>query len=340
MALKRTSRLIRLLITLQSESQNSFKGLLETLKVSRRTLYRDLQALQEAGIPCYFDRPGQCYRVDNGFYMPPPNLTAKEAFGLLLLVHKARKVLEVPFSDTVLRGILKIENNLPPATREYCKQRLNNISIHGTCAQSKGSIDEQFESLQHAIRKRQILKLTHSSKPEQPVVTCHFSPLHLLYTDSWYVMGKMNFSRQIQSIKLRDIKEIEQTGKCFLNEEEFDLSDHLGRAWAVVTEGKLYTVKLRFAPEIAHDVTSRQWHDTQNVTMEEDGSVLLEFRVDGLNEITWWVVSFADKVEVLAPEALRERIHEIAANMVKRNKIVERRKTTQPNKALQDIVSI
>lgn len=320
MGVKRTSRLLRLLLALQSERQSSIDELVGTLDISRRTLFRDLRALQEAGIPCYFDRPRQYYRVNNSFYMPPANLTAKEAFSLLLLVYKARAMPDLPFSDEALRAVLKIESNLPRKVREYCRQRLKNVSVHGARPKREGSIGEKFEFLQQAIAQRQILEVTYNSKSDPPVNTCQFSPFHLVYTNSWYVMGKVDPGRRIQSIKLSDIQQMEPTRKCFITEGRFDPADHLGRAWATTPEGRLYHVKLRFAPEMAPEVTTIQWHSTQYTTIEKDGSAVLEFRVDGLSEIRWWIVGFGDKVEVLAPEILRQKIHEIAANMARRNK--------------------
>ncbi len=85
-------------------------------------------------------------------------------------------------------------------------------------------------------------------------------------------------------------------------------------------EGRLYHVKLKFLPEVACSVSEVQWHSTQTVTFEDDGSAIVEFRVDGLNEITWWILSYGDQVQVLAPKILRQKIIEIAQNMVKQNK--------------------
>jgi predicted DNA-binding transcriptional regulator YafY len=272
--------------------------------------------------------------------MPPPNLTAKEALGLFFLVHKGRKILEMPFNKAALEGALKIESLLPRAVREYCERVLKNVSVRGTCIKTKKNIDKIFDFLQGSIHQKQVLKLTYNSKSEPSVIICDFCPLHLLYTDSWQVMGKVNFSKQIQSVKLKDIKKMARTGRYFFEEEKFDPFEHLGRAWITVSEGRLYNIKLRFAPEIADDVISKQWHSTQYVKVNEDGSAIVEFRVDGLSEITWWVASFADKVEVLAPQVLRERIHEIAANMASRNKIVERMEKALPDKRPQGIVSL
>jgi len=55
------------------------------------------------------------------------------------------------------------------------------------------------------------------------------------------------------------------------------------------------------------------------VTHNKDGSALVEFRVDGLSEITWWVLGYGDQVRVLSPKNLRKRILEIAENVVKIN---------------------
>ncbi len=59
-----------------------------------------------------------------------------------------------------------------------------------------------------------------------------------------------------------------------------------------------------------------QWHSTQTVTFKADGSAIIEFRVDGLSEITMWILSYGDKVQVFAPKVLRKRIANIAHNII------------------------
>ncbi len=61
------------------------------------------------------------------------------------------------------------------------------------------------------------------------------------------------------------------------------------------------------------------WHGTQKTTFNEDGSLTAEFRVDGLGEISWWILGYGDQVEVLRPAVLRKRIAKIALRMVELN---------------------
>ena len=45
----------------------------------------------------------------------------------------------------------------------------------------------------------------------------------------------------------------------------------------------------------------------------------MEFRVDGLGEISWWIFGYGDQVEVLSPNELRKRIARAARNILKLN---------------------
>ena len=87
----------------------------------------------------------------------------------------------------------------------------------------------------------------------------------------------------------------------------------------MIPEGKIYNIKLRFLPMVANNVAEVQWHSTQKVTHNSDGSATIEFRVDGLREIAWWILGYGDQVQVLAPKALRNNVLETAKNMIKLN---------------------
>jgi proteasome accessory factor B len=73
---------------------------------------------------------------------------------------------------------------------------------------------------------------------------------------------------------------------------------------------------------VAENVAEVRWHNTQKVTRNGDGSVIVEFRVDGLGEITWWILGYGDQVQVLHPKRLRQKIIETAKNVAKLNRQV------------------
>jgi len=247
-------------------------------------------------------------------------LSEQEALGLLLLAYRARNHINIPFSDAALRAAVKIESSLPEGMKTYCNRVLQHISVK-KCPQARTSLlDRTFSNLQNAILKKNILCIHYYLPFKQTNVLINLSPYHLVYNNyEWYVVGESSLQKGICALKLNHIKEITILNKRFIDERRFDVNDYLGRAWAMNREGRLYNVKLRFGPKIAHSVAEVQWHSTQTATFDENGAVIIEFRVDGLKEITWWILSYGDKVQVLGPKALQEKIAEIAENMLRNN---------------------
>ena len=90
--------------------------------------------------------------------------------------------------------------------------------------------------------------------------------------------------------------------------DDFDLRRYFGNAWAVYRGEKSYDIEIWFSAEAAKIVTETQWHDTQKVVKQKDGSVILQFRIDGLEEITNWVLFWTGKAKVLQPTELRDRV--------------------------------
>lgn len=314
------SRIFRILTTLQSGQCYTTNDLADMLGISRRTVFRHLNVLKEANIPCHYDRKKRSYSVDLKVFLPPLTLETREALSLLLLALKLRSHISLPFKDSALQAAIKIENNLSSETRQYCNAALRYISVKPAPQARMDLLDNTFAQLLKAILKKRVVNIHYHLPYEHKGIVTDLSPYHLRYDDhTWWVIGKSTFHKRVCTLKLGQIKELNTLDKLFIEKEEFDISDYLGRVWSMTREGRLYNVKLKFLPEVAHSVAGVQWHSTQAVTFEDDGSAILEFRVDGLNDITWWVLGYGDKVQVLAPIVLRKRIAEIAHNMLKNN---------------------
>jgi predicted DNA-binding transcriptional regulator YafY len=316
----RVGRMIQILTALQSGKNNRVDDLAQMCTLSKRTIFRDLKELKEIGIPYRYNTKTGTYSTDPGFFLTPINLNHKEAIGLLLLVLMARSHIQIPFKKETLIGAMKLENNLPGEIRQYCNALLGNICIQGRPEVKIESFDKIFEQMGDAILKKQVVHMSYYLPYEKRVIAIELNPYHLIYDDyTWYVLGKSSFHRGVRAFRLNQIKELSKLDKGFVEDEKFDINEYLGRAWSMIPEGRLYHVKLRFLPEVAHNVAEVKWHHTQKVTFEEDGSAVVEFRVNGLNEITWWILGYGDKVQVLAPSALRQRILQIAQEMVRTN---------------------
>ena len=73
--MNRTDRLLAILIELQRR-QTVTKSLAEKFETSIRTIYRDMDALSECGVPL-FAMPGHGYSLMDGYFLPPFSLRLK-----------------------------------------------------------------------------------------------------------------------------------------------------------------------------------------------------------------------------------------------------------------------
>jgi proteasome accessory factor B len=181
-------------------------------------------------------------------------------------------------------------------------------------------LDNIFQVLQSALAQKRKVRILYDSLFDGRVIDCDLSPYHIFYNQrAWYIIGHSSSHKAVRTFKLNRIQRAQILDVEFTDGEDFDLADYIGCAWSMMPEGKISNVRLRFAPKVANNVSEVQWHKSQKIRRNSDGSATIEFCVDGLGEITWWILGYGDQVEVLAPDKLRKRVKEIALKMAEIN---------------------
>lgn len=98
--------------------------------------------------------------------------------------------------------------------------------------------------------------------------------------------------------------------QSFAFEAGFSLESYAARAFGIhQTEGQYGEVVWRFLPEVAARAAEFRFHPYQQFDWQPDGSLIVRFRAAGWLEMAWFLYQWGDKVEVLAPEGLREYVH-------------------------------
>ncbi|MFW6133362.1 MAG: helix-turn-helix transcriptional regulator [Planctomycetota bacterium] len=320
MSISRVYRILRLITILQSRSDCNVDDLAEELGVSRRTVFRDLNMLEMAHIPYYYDPDTSGYRISRHFFLPPVNLTVTEALAMMLLAGRMRSTTHLPLLSEASRAALKLENALPGAIRRDMGTVMDKVSLAAAATSRHEGIDEVFETLTEAITDRRVCRLVYISFHERKQIATDIRPLRLTFRQrAWYVLAHSAVHGQVRTFKLGRIRKLTPTDETFDEPDEVDEQAYFGRAWNMIPEGRCYDVHLHFDPIIAGNVAEVQWHETQRVEWNDDGSAEFRATVDGLGEITWWVLGYGDKVEVVSPEALRRRVAERASRAAARN---------------------
>ena len=318
MKITRLQRVLKLLTLLQSNRNYRPSQLAQELGVTRRTIFRDLQMLYKAGIPCYYDDDKGGYNIDDDIFLQPLNLKLSEALSLLLVTQYSGNDGGFPLQREAREAALKIESVLPSHIQQHCGSLLSTTSARFASKARHHGLDGAMKALQQAIHQNRKVKITYLSFHDAKQVAIILSPYHLHFAKrAWYVIGESSFHKEIRTFKLGRIKNLQVLDKKYVLEKPFHMEDYLGDAWSIIPEGKIYQVKLHFSALVAANVAEVLWHRKQKLTWHHDQTLTFEVQVDGLGEIMWWILGYGAQVEVLTPAILRRRVTQTAQNMTK-----------------------
>lgn len=318
----RIARLLRLLEVLQSEDASNVDDLARECGVSRRTVFRDLNALRGAGVPIQFDEPTGSYTLASAAVLPTTNLTISEALALLVVCRRlGRRETGLPFQHPAYRAALKVVSGMPEAVREYVEDVENAIAIELDPLNPLPDSIETYERLVEAIRLGRRVQVVYGSltRSEGEIETS-IAPYRLVFRRrSWYVVGHSDRHDEVRTFNIGRIKEIEPTADAYEVPSDFSLKRHFGNAWGMIRRPEeTYAVHVRFQPLVAHNVAEVRWHHTQQVHWNDDGSLDFRATVEGIDEIRWWILGYGEQAEVLAPTVLRDEIRRQAEAMLER----------------------
>ena len=307
--MQRLRRLLRLLELLQSGQYYDVAKLAAECGVSRRTIFRDLALLQKSGVQVRFDGTRQGYTVPGRTFLPPADLAVDETLSLLNLCAQLGGEQGIPFRQSARSAALKLASNLPASLRDGIEELAQSVVILQDARNPLTAARDDYEMMLEAFQQRRRVQLLYDSLFEGRHIATVLSPYSILFKRrSWYVIGRSSMHRAIRTFNVGRILHAELLEKTYHIPRWFRLESQLRNAWWLIRGERSHRVVVRFSKLVARNVAEVQWHRTQHVFWNEDGSLLFRARVDGLNEIVWWVLGYGDEAEVLAPEVLRQDI--------------------------------
>lgn len=116
-------------------------------------------------------------------------------------------------------------------------------------------------------------------------------------------------SEEIRNFRIDLIHHAETLNESFTFREGFVLDDYAAQAFGVWQDPAQFgEVVWRFVPEAAERAAGFRFHPNQRLERQEDGSLLVRFHAAGWLEMAWHLYQWGNRVEVLAPEGLRQMV--------------------------------
>nr|WP_308066771.1 YafY family protein [Microtetraspora sp. AC03309] len=314
----RASRLLSLLLLLQTRGRMTAPELSAELEVSVRTVYRDVEALSAAGVPVYADRgPAGGYRLLDGYRTKLNGLSREEASSLFL-AGLPGPAAELGLAEVAATAELKLLAALPPEPRSHAARMRERFHLDVPGWYRAGDDVPFLAEVSGAVWDQRVLRLRYRRWGPQDVErTVHPYGL-VLKGGSWYLAAACGES--VRTYRVSRIIDVEVLDERFDRQEDFDLVA-FWREFSAEFAARMYTADavVRLAPD-AVGLFRYTFGDVAEDALREgvpgdDGWTRLTLPIESLRHARWQLLRLGALVEVLEPSELRDMMAEAAADL-------------------------
>jgi len=285
-------------------------ALVDELECTRRTVYRDLDALQLAGFPVISEkRDGRVhYRLVESFGIGDVPFTPDEILALAFGEDLLRTLEGTVFHDSIHSALAKIRSGLGPELAEYLATLGQAFRVLPGPHKNYARFRDTIRALNDAVLARRTVRMRYRTGRTGKTTTRDLDPYRVWYRlGGLYVVGQDHLSGEIRTFAVDRIGALEASERRFRVREGFDFDAYIGGSFGVVAEPAV-RVRLRFEGGARSYVEERTWHPSQELVRLPDGRLELAMQVGGGSELRSWILSFGPEAEVLEPASLRAEV--------------------------------
>lgn len=222
--MNRIDRLFGILTLLQSRKYITAEKIADRFNMSIRTVYRDIKALGEQGIPVSFEQH-KGYFLVQGYFLPPVSFNMDEANALLLVESLVSGFGDNSIKNHYATALTKVKAVLKSSQKE----KLENLNQH-IKLQVPQRLNYNFEYLsliQHAISEKNIIELNYKNNKEE-LSKREVEPIGLIfYAFSWHLIAWCHFRNQYRDFNLTRIICLKNLETPFKKTVHMPLSDYM-----------------------------------------------------------------------------------------------------------------
>lgn len=308
--MNRIDRLSAILIMLQSSPSVRMKQITNRFDITPRTVYRDIKALEEAGVPIAGDsRTG--FSLVEGFKLPPLMFTEKEAFAFLA----AEKLVD-RFSDAGLKegyksGIDKIKSVMRLAEIKAMDNFTDNVSSLDLRFKNPADSQNILQHLMSEIFKRKKVQISYFSYSRQEASIRKVDPIGIFFSMShWYLIAFCNTKKDYRTFRVNRIQEIINTDKDF-EQEHPPLSSLLK---SLKDKDNLQEVIIEISKNDLSFIDDSKYYQGLIAEKDKEDKVELHFMIFSIDRFARWYLSYIDIAKIISPNSLKTAVKGILQN--------------------------
>lgn len=299
-------RMLSIITYLLSHDNVKAKELAERFEVSIRTIYRDIDTINLAGIPIISRQGlGGGIGIMPEYKLDKSVLTQDELSSIVVGLKGLNSISE----DTKIKFLIEKLSNI--GTKGSYVDTSSEVMIDLSSWNKEDILPSVIETLKNAIREKKIITFTYYSNDQ--LIQRRVEPYKIIYKESnWYLYAYCTLRKDFRLFKIRRMRELYQTEHIF---DPKDISMDKIR-WDIRSDDKrLSTIVLAFNASLQDKLYD--FFGTDSYEVLEDKRIKVTFQMNLCPWLYGFLFSFGDQVEVIEPLELRDTIKKMASDIVR-----------------------
>lgn len=307
-------RLNAILIQLQSKRIVKASEIADRFGISQRTVYRDIRALEEAGVPIGSEAGIGYFLMDN-YKLPPVMFTNDEASALLFGEKLIEKMSDDRMKSDFCSAITKIKAILKPEEKDRLEKLHNHISV--LTYHSSGSSGNQLflNEIQQALVSKQVLEIEYRAGYGAPPSKRLVEPIGLCnYSRRWHLFAWCRLREEYRDFRLDRIENLKILAENYKGKQHISLEEFIRQMNVITGEPNISLLVQNEKLKAVSD--SKYWYGFIGDEPADESSSRLYFSNTELRGFATWIISSGLYAKVEKPEELKNILEQLVAGIV------------------------
>lgn len=300
-----------MLMLQQGRDRKTVQEFADYFGVSKRTIFRDFNALQEINVPITWDKYSG-YGVMPGFKIPPLMFSSHELATIIVGLNFVKSQIDARLVEDAKGVEVKIKNVLPDELKDFMTslQKKTVVDPYLKFGSEKKEGGNWYK-ISSAISQKKRIQFLYTAKSGEKKIRKVDPYLLVFYQDHWNMIGFSHLRGDFRNFILDRVREIEVLEEDFAEKKEMSIEDLIFRF-----DGDQHKVEVLLDKEGYKRFKANLPTKNFKILEEKPEKIKVSFEIENLEFINVWLLQFGKQVKILAPQELISKREKLLKEML------------------------
>lgn len=307
--MNRIDRLTAIMLKLQSKRHVTIEDISDHFEISERTVFRDIKALGEAGVPIGFEKD-RGYFIVEGYYIPPVMFTKEEAGAILLAGKLLERQGDKSLVDQFEQALTKVRAVLKNTQKDYVQELDKYIEVVSPVVPVERAFPDLFlNDIKNALISHQVLSFEYyanysdsfSFREVEPLGICH-------YANHWHLIAYCRMRNGVRDFRTDRISKLNVLDQHFDPSLRDDFKEHI---FVRQMQQDVSEVKILFEKKVARLIGDQRYFYGYIEEKKTNNGVEMTFMVGECEYFARWLLMFTDSVQIIDSPEVEQQMQQL-----------------------------